>query len=80
MNPANRPPTSLGKFQLARPGLVPPEFSAYRIDAARSLYYGDEFKVELPTGSGQQKTLWNAPPIYRGAFRIFFCAVMVAVR
>jgi hypothetical protein len=23
-------------------------------------YYGDEFKVELPTGSGQQKTLWNA--------------------
>jgi hypothetical protein len=23
-------------------------------------YYGDEFKVECPTGSGQQKTLWNA--------------------
>jgi hypothetical protein len=23
-------------------------------------YYGDEFKVEFPTGSGQQKTLWSA--------------------
>jgi len=23
-------------------------------------YYGDEFKVECPTGSGQKKTLWNA--------------------
>jgi len=23
-------------------------------------YYGDDFKVELPTGSGQQKTLWEA--------------------
>jgi hypothetical protein len=23
-------------------------------------YYGDEFKVECPTGSGQQKTLWEA--------------------
>ena len=23
-------------------------------------YYGDEFKVECPTGSGQHKTLWNA--------------------
>jgi len=23
-------------------------------------YYGDEFKVEFPTGSGQQKTLWQA--------------------
>jgi hypothetical protein len=23
-------------------------------------YYGDEFKVEFPTGSGQKKTLWNA--------------------
>jgi hypothetical protein len=23
-------------------------------------YYGDEFKVEIPTGSGQKKTLWNA--------------------
>jgi hypothetical protein len=23
-------------------------------------YYGDEFKVEYPTGSGQQKTLWEA--------------------
>jgi len=23
-------------------------------------YYGDEFKVEVPTGSGQKKTLWNA--------------------
>jgi hypothetical protein len=23
-------------------------------------YYGDEFKVECPTGSGQQKTLWGA--------------------
>jgi hypothetical protein len=23
-------------------------------------YYGDEFKVEVPTGSGQQKTLWQA--------------------
>jgi len=22
-------------------------------------YYGDDFKVELPTGSGQQKTLWE---------------------
>jgi hypothetical protein len=22
-------------------------------------YYGDEFKVECPTGSGQKKTLWN---------------------
>lgn len=23
-------------------------------------YYGDEFKVECPTGSGRQETLWNA--------------------
>ena len=23
-------------------------------------YYGDDFKVEFPTGSGQKKTLWNA--------------------
>jgi len=23
-------------------------------------YYGDDFKVEVPTGSGQQKNLWNA--------------------
>ncbi len=23
-------------------------------------YYGDEFKVECPTGSGQKKTLWEA--------------------
>jgi hypothetical protein len=23
-------------------------------------YYGDEFKVECPVGSGQQRTLWNA--------------------
>ena len=23
-------------------------------------YYGDEFKVEVPSGSGQKKTLWDA--------------------
>jgi hypothetical protein len=35
-------------------------------------YYGDEFKVECPTGSGQKKTLWNvAGDLSRRLSRIF---------
>ena len=35
-------------------------------------YYGDDFKVEFPTGSGQQKTLWNvASEISRRLSHIF---------
>jgi hypothetical protein len=35
-------------------------------------YYGDEFKVECPTGSGQKKTLWNvAGELSRRLSRIF---------
>jgi hypothetical protein len=35
-------------------------------------YYGDEFKVECPTGSGQRKTLWNAAgELSRRLSRIF---------
>jgi hypothetical protein len=35
-------------------------------------YYGDEFKVECPAGSGQQKTLWEAATeVSRRLTRIF---------
>jgi hypothetical protein len=35
-------------------------------------YYGDEFKVEFPTGSGQKKTLWDAATeLSRRLSRIF---------
>ena len=35
-------------------------------------YYGDGFKVELPTGSGQQKTLWEvAQEVSRRLSHIF---------
>jgi hypothetical protein len=37
-------------------------------------YYGDEFKVECPFGSGQHKTLWEAAiEISRRLARIFLC-------
>jgi hypothetical protein len=37
-------------------------------------YYGDEFQVEFPTGSGQKKTLWDASSeISRRLSRIFLC-------
>ncbi len=37
-------------------------------------YYGDQLKVEFPSGSGQQKTLWEvAAEISRRLVRIFMC-------
>src|SRR5215470_19884597 len=47
------------QLQLARPGLVPINLLIVRALLTYYLYYGDDFTIECPTGSGRQMTLFE---------------------
>ena len=47
------------QLELARAGLVPVNFLLIEALQKFHHYYGDDFKVECPTGSGNMLTLWE---------------------
>ena len=62
------------QLQLAREDLVAGQPTADPIAKEMYSYYGDEFTIECPTGSGHHMNLWDvANEIVRRLGNIFLC-------
>ena len=62
------------QLELARPDLDAGQLPAHRVAARFHHYYGDDFRVECPTGSGRIMTLREVATNCRGACRASSCA------
>ena len=62
------------ELQLARAGVVPVNFLLIESLQKFHYYYGEDFKVECPTGSGRLMTLWDVAAELSRRLTHLFCA------